>query len=261
MLDQKTEHALATKGVSKRRFNTILNDVFEDPSIAFDLLVAQGYPLVRKNDRIFFQTTHQELSKATFCIVDIETNGSKAGRDQVIEIGAVTVRDGKIIDTFESLVHATTIGKYVEEITGITLNDLKDAPSLSEVMYKFKTFLSDHIFVAHNINFDYKFLSAMFERIGLAPLGNRQLCTIDLAKRTIEEERYGLAHLNAKYHFHPEATHHRALSDTFTTYKLFNHLLKFLPEEISTAENLILFSKSDNIIKKEGNKERGRKKS
>jgi len=55
--------------------------------------------------------------------------------------------------------------------------------------------MKDAIFVAHNVDFDYGFLNSSFERFGLGNIGNLQMCTIELARRSFESERYGLAYL------------------------------------------------------------------
>ena len=72
---------------------------------------------------------------------------------------------------------------------------LINAPSLKNIIEEFKIFLEDHIFVAHNVNFDYKFISDTCEYFHLGKLANRKLCTIELAKRVICSEKYGLQFL------------------------------------------------------------------
>ena len=111
-------------------------------------------------------------------------------------------------------------------------------------------FLGDSVFVGHDAKFDYSFISATMERVGLGKLLNRSLCTIDLAERTIESERYGLAYLNEQLTLYKEATHHRALSDAMTTAKLLKRTLPLIPKTIRTAEELIAFSKEAKRLKK-----------
>jgi DNA polymerase-3 subunit epsilon len=208
------------------------------------LLQASGFP-IEKNEKAacyFLTTQYQKISDATFCIVDIETNGGKPDSSQIIELGAVKMKGGKVIDTFESLVHCSYIPRYITKITGIEAPQLHDAPSLKSVLHDFKQFLSDAIFVAHNVDFDYKFLSKSLKRYGLGELANRKVCTIDLAKKTIESPKYGLSYLNEHLGLQNDA-HHRALSDAKATAKLLNIILEKLPEDVETVEELILFSK------------------
>jgi len=107
---------------------------------------------------------------------------------------------------------------------------------------EFKAFLGDDLFVAHNVSFDYNFISHSFERFGLGVLGNRKLCTIELAKRTIEAERYGLGHLNIVLDINT-LVHHRAYADAATAAKVLEIGLKNIPDEVITTESLIDFTK------------------
>ncbi|MCG3719511.1 DNA polymerase III subunit epsilon, partial [Aliarcobacter butzleri] len=101
------------------------------------------------------------------------------------------------------------------------------------------------------IKFDYNFISDSFEKYSLGKLLNRKLCTIDLAKRTIKSEKYGLSSLKELLNIDIE-NHHRAYYDALTTQIVFEKCLKNIDtNKIKTVEDLINFSKSDNIIKNE----------
>ncbi|MEJ2499782.1 MAG: 3'-5' exonuclease [Campylobacterales bacterium] len=223
----------------------------ETSDLAVELLRAQGLELISADGLRYRPVTcDQPISTATFCIVDIETNGSKPDKHQIIEIGAVKVQNLHIIDRFESLVRCDRISEHITAITGIAEEDTQNAPSMGQVLRSFKTFLGNDIFVGHDVKFDFRFTSKMMERVGLAPLLNRSLCTIDLAERTISSYRYGLAFLNEQLELYKEATHHRALSDAMTTAKLFKRTLKHIPTEIQTVEELITFSKQGKRLKR-----------
>lgn len=224
-------------GVSKNEFET----KFDETSL--ELFKAQGMNLILHLKSYKFLTSLLSIPETLFCIVDVETNGSKTAHHQIIEIGAVKFKNGQIIDTFESLVKCDDISVQITDITGISTESTHNAPELKTVMQNFRLFLGDAVFVGHDAKFDYKFVSAMMDRVGLGVLLNRQLCTIDLAERTFESERYGLKYLNELYNLHKDATHHRALSDAITTTRLFEHVLLLIPEHIHTTEQLIAFSK------------------
>ncbi len=189
------------------------------------------------------QNLNQTLNEATFCIVDIETNGGKAHRDNIIEIGAVLVKNGKVIETFESLIHADKLPKNIEELTGITMHDLYNAPQINSVMQEFQTFIQDHIIVAHPLTFDYNFISASFEKAGLNPMDNAGVCNIALAERTLSSAKYGLHYLNKTLKLEEEFQHHRAYHDAVITKDIFLKCLDNLPEHIETVKNLIEFTK------------------
>lgn len=182
------------------------------------------------------------IEKQKFCIVDIETNGSKPTSAQIIELGAVMVENGIEIARFETLVRANEVPENITILTGIKQDDLKDAPALKKVLERFRLFLADAVFVAHNVNFDYNFISYSMQEAGFGPLLNPKMCTIDLAKKTIEAPRYGLGFLSEFLKIEG-LQHHRALSDAIAAHAVMQMSLKNLPENIITTEDLISFAK------------------
>jgi DNA polymerase-3 subunit epsilon len=200
-----------------------------------------GFPLIElSSKKLALETTLTPFEKQRFCIVDIETNGSKPDNSQIIELGAIMYENGKIVDKFESYVKADEIPKNIVQLTGITLNDVKNAPSLKSVLEKFRLFLSDAVFLAHNVNFDYKFISHSMEEAGFGPLLNRKICSIDLAKKTIEAEKYGLGFLIKLFDI--KVDHHRAYSDAYAAMVVFEKSLENLPDFVITTEDLITFA-------------------
>jgi len=220
---------------------------FENPELELELLISNGLPLVIEDDTISLKTVTTPLKEQYFCVVDIETNAGNVKDGQIIELGAVKYKDGQIIDKYESLVYAKDIPQNVQEITNITPAMLEDAPILKVVLEEFKLFLEDDIFVAHDIKFDYKFISDSFEKYNLGKLQNRKLCTIDLAKRTIKAKRYGLDFLKELLGIGIEE-HHRAYSDALSTMYILEECFQKLDKSINTSEKLIDFSKSSKLI-------------
>ncbi|NCB12356.1 MAG: 3'-5' exonuclease [Erysipelotrichia bacterium] len=225
------------------------DSMYENSELEFELLLSNGLPLEFDGDFVFLKTKNTLIEDQTFCIVDIETNGGSVKKGfQIIELGAVKYKNGHIIDKFESLVYAKDIPPYVQEVTKITPKMLEDAPRLENVLKKFKIFLDDDVFIAHDIKFDYTFISESFEKYNLGKLLNRKICSIDLARRTIEAERYGLSSLKEILNINVEH-HHRAYYDALTTAIVFEKSLQNLDiNKIKTVEDLITFSKSDNVI-------------
>jgi DNA polymerase-3 subunit epsilon len=117
-------------------------------------------------------------------------------------------------------------------------------------MESFKLFLQDSIFVAHDVSFDYNFISGSMKKVGLEPLFNRALCSLALAERTIVSYRYGLSYLNDYLDLNQNARHHRAMSDVITTYKLFLLSLESVNESLNNVEDLIKFSKEGPRLKR-----------
>ena len=236
--------------------NEATDTFYETPELEFELLLSNGLPLEFDGDFVYLKTTKTPIEEQTFCIVDIETNGGSAKKGyQIIELGAVKYKNGKIIDKFESLVYAKEIPIYVQEVTKINLKMLEDAPRLEKVLKEFKVFLEDDVFVAHDIKFDYTFVSDSFEKFHLGKLLNRKICYIDLEKRTIESEKYGLCFLKEVLNIEVD-NHHRAYFDALTTAIVFEKSLSNIDKsKIKTVEDLIFFSKSDNVINNNKRKE------
>ena len=228
-----------------KRHTTLMEDC---TTIAL-LLQASGYPIEEKLNGYFFKPMHTSYLEQEYVVIDIETNGSKPGRSQVIEIGGVKVKNGEIIDRLETPVHCAYIPQNIIDLTGIKPEDLVDAPSRKEALSMLRNFMGDAVFVAHNVMFDYTFLSASFERFGLGPIGNMKLCTIDLARRTIVSPKYGLATLCETLNI-PMPSHHRAYADALCSWKIMKHALKKIPKYVKTSDDLIRFSTSSNKERK-----------
>ncbi len=232
------------------KYTTLL----EDSDTIFILLQASGYPIEQEEDGKYrLETYFTPYEEQRYCVLDIETNGSKPGSSQVIEIGAVMLQNGKVIDRFETFVECAFLPEYITKITGIEPTDLIGAPTRKSALTKLRHFMGNAIFVAHNANFDYGFLNASFDRFGLGGIGNPKLCTIDLARRTFESERYGLAYLIDFLEIET-ATHHRAYSDAVCAAKVMEKSVTTLPEYVKSTDDLLRFSissKKERRVKKE----------
>jgi len=226
--------------------------LFEDPDILFLILQASGYPIVEEAGTYHLESMLIPYREQKYCVIDLETNGSKPETAQVIEVGAVMVQNGKIIDRFESFVECAFLPEYITRITGITPEDLSDAPSRVDVLSKLRIFMENAVFVAHNADFDYGFLNHSFDRFGLGSIGNQKLCSIELSRRTIKSERYGLAYLSESLELGDHMPH-RAFSDALVTAKLLEITFQNLPEYVKTTDDLLCFSNSsrkDRTVKK-----------
>ena len=247
ILDAKSISKLSSRGLSLK---TMKDQLKEELELSIELWRAQGLHVIKHQGYYYFDTKFTPIQEAEFCIVDIETNGSKIEKHQIIELAAVRVKNGQIINRFESLVKAKEINSHITDLTGISVQDTINAPELKDVLLKFKHFLGDAVLIAHDVKFDYSFISKSMQKIGLAPLLNRSLCSLGLAERSIVSYRYALSYLNETYNLNPQARHHRAMSDVITTYGLFLLSLKNLNKDIQTVEDLIKFSKEAPRLKR-----------
>ncbi len=217
--------------------------LFEDSDTIYELLKVAGYPIEREGERYRYRPWFTPWREDTYCVIDIETNGSKPDKSQVIEIGAVRIRNGEIIDRFETYVACAYLPDHIIKLTGIEPQDLVGAPSRREALTMLRAFLGDAVFVAHNVQFDFTFLNASFERFGLGSIGNPALCTIDLARRTFESERYGLAYLNETLDL-GASVQHRAYCDARAAAKVMLKSFETIPDHVISTDELIRFSTS-----------------
>jgi len=231
-------------GLFKKEFKKFFENKYSgfDFDSLVDLLKFQGLPLEIIDDKVYLKTALIPYKEYEYTIVDLEVNNSKPREGQAIEIGAVKIKNGKIIDEFSSLIYANEVPKYVTRVTGINKEMLKNQKSQKEILKKFRLFLGESVFVAHAADFDFFFLAKQFEKENLGELLNRHLCTISLAEKTIKATRYGLKYLKEELNLPPEIDH-RALGDARTTARVFLKALENLPPQIVTTEDLIEFAK------------------
>jgi DNA polymerase-3 subunit epsilon len=157
-----------------------------------------------------------------YVVVDVETTGSWAAGDRITEIGAVKVRNHQVVDEWHSLVNPQrAIPAKITQITGITNEMVRGAPIFAEVADSFMRFMDDGIFVAHNVNFDYGFISHEYERLDRR-FRFPKLCTVaGMRRRYPGHKSYGLGKLCELCGIELE-THHRALCDARATGHLLN---------------------------------------
>ncbi|MET4717157.1 DNA polymerase-3 subunit epsilon [Bradyrhizobium japonicum] len=166
-----------------------------------------------------------------YVVVDIETTGSWSNGDRITEIGAVKVRNHQVVDEWQSLLNPQrSIPAKIVQLTGITNEMVRDAPLFAEVADSFMQFMADGIFVAHNVSFDYGFLSYEFERIGRR-FRFPKLCTCaGMRRRYPGHKSYGLGKLCEIYGISLD-NHHRALCDARASAQLLNLINQKRSEE------------------------------
>lgn len=243
---------LKNKSLSFQALDKILQNTQEQYTnlgMELEFLKLSGIPLEFKGNSVSLKTTQSKINESCFCVVDIETNGSSPNNSQIIEIGAIKYQNGKIIDTFKQLIYCNTIPQSISEITGITTDMLQDAPKLGSVLSAFKLFLQDCVFVAHNVSFDYNFLSILMAKAGLGYLYNPKICTIKLAQATFPSMRYGLSYLNESLGI-CHLIRHRAFDDAQIALKVFEYSLDLLPKEIVSTQELIDFTQTKQLPQK-----------
>jgi DNA polymerase-3 subunit epsilon len=169
------------------------------------------------------QSVEQEplLSTLSFAVVDVETTGGRPDNgDRITEIAAVTVRDGAIVDVYETLVNPErSIPPFITRLTNISWEMVRDKSPFRDVCEHVLRVLDGNVFVAHNASFDWRFVSAEVARATGREITGRRLCTVRLARRLLPQLRSrSLDWVARHYGVEIEAgMRHRAAGDALAT--------------------------------------------
>jgi len=168
-----------------------------------------------------------DLRGEAFVVVDVETTGTRAvAGDRITEVAVVRVQHGVATTVFESLINPDRpIPPAIMAITNITWEMVRRAPRFADICDQLLGVLEGNVFVAHNANFDWRFLSTEIERVTRRPLAGRKLCTVRLARRLVPEIRR--RNLDSLAHFYgvENTERHRAGGDARATAQIFLRLL------------------------------------
>jgi DNA polymerase-3 subunit epsilon len=167
--------------------------------------------------------------------VDIETDGMNHMHGHVIEVAAIRIENGEIVDEFTSLINPqTAVPYFITKLTGITTADVQDAPTFTDIADRLLEIMDGAIFVAHNVRFDYSFLKQEFRRIE-SDFEPRQLCTVKLSRALYPDERsHKLASLIERHDFTYSARH-RAYDDAHVLWQFLSHAHANFPTDILTS--------------------------
>jgi DNA polymerase-3 subunit epsilon len=168
------------------------------------------------------------LAEVTFVVVDLETTGGSPAGDAITEIGAVKLRGGECLGTFQTLINpGVAIPREIVYLTGITQAMVLPAPRIESVLPSFLEFAGEAVIVGHNVRFDLGFLQENLKRHKYSRLVNRFVDTCLLARRLVRDEvpNCKLSTLAAHFRVGHRPTH-RALDDALATGELLHCLLE-----------------------------------
>ncbi len=184
------------------------------------------------------------IEQAEFCVLDVETTGLSPRSNNIIEIGILKISKLKIIDKFHSLVNpGRNIPYYISGITGITNDEVFNAPFFDEIADKISLFLSTSILTGHNISFDKSFLRKEFISCSQTNINNLTLCTHKLASRLYPQlKKKSLASVCRHLNLHNKNAH-RALPDAEVTAAAFLKMIGEIQREhnIKSVGELLKF--------------------
>lgn len=167
----------------------------------------------------------------TFICFDIETTGLSAARDKITEIGAVKVENGVITDTFSTFANPEMpIPQKITQLTGITDDMVKDAPSQSEAVRAFLEFAGDNVLVAHNAPFDTSFIAKACEDMG-REYNYTSIDTVAISRAILTDIKNCKLDTVAKFLRLGDFNHHRATDDAEMLARIFINLCQRLTDD------------------------------
>lgn len=167
----------------------------------------------------------------TFICFDIETTGLSAARDKITEIGAVKVENGVITDTFSTFANPEMpIPQKITQLTGITDDMVKDAPSQSEAVGAFLEFAGDNVLVAHNAPFDTSFIAKACEDMG-REYNYTSIDTVAISRAILKDIKNCKLDTVAKFLRLGDFNHHRATDDAEMLARIFINLCQRLTDD------------------------------
>ena len=195
-------------------------------------LTPNSYAVARGWPRAIGQSADDLLHRLSYVVVDTETTGGRSWLgDRITEIAAVVVRDGQIAEVYETLVNPLRpIPPFITQLTNITWDMVKDAPTFDRVAPDVMRVLEGNVFVAHNANFDWRFLTTELSRSTGRQLRGRKLCTVKIARKVLPQlSRRSLDYV-ARYYGIEIRNRHRAGGDALATAKCLIRLMSDLAD-------------------------------
>ena len=170
----------------------------------------------------------EKLGDLTYAVVDVEATGGRlSGGDRITEIAVVEVKNGVATTLIDTLVNPQrVIPPWISTLTNISAEMVRHAPTFAEICDQLLGALDGRVFVAHNVNFDWRFLNMEIDRATRRQLTGRRLCTVKLVKKLVPQLRRRSLDYVAMHYGVEIARRHRAGGDAEATARVFLRLLE-----------------------------------
>jgi DNA polymerase-3 subunit epsilon len=195
-------------------------------------LTVKPYAITRERARSHGHPAEESLSGLSYVVVDTETTGGQSSLgDRITEFAAVVVRGGEIVELYETLVNPQrSIPPFVTQLTNITWNMVKNAPTFDRIAPDVLRVLEGNVFVAHNATFDWRFITTEVSRSTGRQLRGRRLCTVKIARKVLPQlSRRSLDYV-ARYYGIEIRNRHRAAGDALATAKCLLRMMSDLAD-------------------------------
>ncbi len=230
------------------------NKGIEEPKDRFKVIYGTELTMIEDSVSIVTRPIDLPSLDATYCVFDLETTGFNAGGgDSIIEIGAVLIKNGEIIDRFDELIDpGRPLPPRITEVTSITDAMLKGKDNEENAVKRFLEFASDYPLVAHNAKFDVSFLEMAFQKYGLGEFDSCVIDTLELS-RALDNgfAKHSLSAIVKRYNVEwDETQHHRGDYDAEGTAKVLDKMVKKLyNQNIENIKDFNSLVSSDEIYK------------
>ena len=184
---------------------------------------------------------------SSYIVIDLETTGLSPEWNNIIEIGAIKVENGEIIEVFQQLVNpGFEIDDFIQDLTGITNDMLLSEPNIQDALPDFDAFVRNGIVVGHNVNFDINFLYDDYSYFLKKPFSNGFVDTMRIARKLLPDlEHHRLvdivSHLGIK-----SGAFHRALADCEYTYQCYEIMKEMILEKYGNYDAFLALFKKNN---------------
>lgn len=225
----------------------------KDPKDHFKVLYGTEINVVNDDIDVVFNNREYNLLDQTYVVFDTETTGFYAGSDQMIEIGAVKIKNNEILDRFDELIDPhRPLPQKITDLTYITDDMLRGKENEDVVTKKFLDWVGDLPLVAHNAKFDISFMKAACNKYNLGEFNATVLDTMSMARMLHPDwPNHKLSTLTKKLNIPwDEDKHHRADYDAEgTAYAFYKFCKDFDQQNISTTTKLVKSIDTDSLVK------------
>ncbi|SDB90221.1 PolC-type DNA polymerase III [Shouchella lonarensis] len=188
-------------------------------------LVDDGVPIA-------YNLAHRSLEDEVYVVFDVETTGLSAVYNQIIELAAVKIKNGEIIERYESFADPKEpLSAKIIELTGITDDMVQGAKDPLDVLKEFRAFAGDATIVAHNASFDVGFVNVGYKKLGYDEVQNPVIDTLELGRFLYPEFKNHRLNTLCKKFGIELTSHHRAIYDTEATAYLLWRMVKDAAEK------------------------------
>ena len=226
-----------------------VNKKLGDGEEPFKAIYGTEITMIDDTVKIVVRPSDTNLMENTYVVFDLETTGFNAGgKDSIIEIGAVKINKGVIIEKYDELINpGRPLPERITEVTSITDEMLQGKRNEEEAVKSFKEWIGDLPMVAHNAKFDTSFIEMAYHKYNLGEFKNTVIDTLELS-RTMDNTyaRHSLSALVKRYNVpFDEESHHRGDYDAEGTALVFHKMLEKL-----ISRNFELISDLDKLVDK-----------